>query len=141
MISIVTPQFPAGQSAPALFLDRDDTLMVNHPYLGDPALVELKRNGATHYFSTLPDLPVEVIRELARRAGVHVYTPDTRDPAWIGNDLVFIHTATAGAKRITTPAGTKLKRILGGLPKDEYASGEAWYGEAGRTYGFKVVKK
>ena len=41
MISIVTPQIPAGQSAPALFLDRDDTLMVNHPYLGDPALVEL----------------------------------------------------------------------------------------------------
>ena len=108
---------------------------------GDPALVELKRNGATHYFSMLPDLPVGVVRELARRAGVHLYTPDTRDPAWVGNDLVFIHTATAGEKRVTTPPGTKLRRILGGLPKDEYASGEAWPGEAGRTYGFQVVKE
>ena len=108
---------------------------------GDPALVELKRDGATHYFSMLPDLPVALVRELARRAGVRLYTPDTRDPAWIGNDLVFIHTATAGTKRITTPPGTKLRRILGGLPRDEYASGEAWQGEAGRTYGFQVVKE
>ena len=108
---------------------------------GDPALVSLKRNGATHYFSTLPNLPVEAVRELARRAGVFLYTPDTRDPAWIGNDLVFIHTATAGAKRIALPPGTKLKRILGGLSKDEFAPGEAWPGEAGRTYGFQVVRE
>ena len=108
---------------------------------GDPALVSLKRNGATHYFSTLPDLPVAAIRELAKRAGAHLYTPDTRDPAWIGNDLVFLHTATAGPKRITTQPGTKLRRILGGLPKDEYASGESWQGEAGRTYGFQAVKE
>ena len=54
---------------------------------------------------------------------------------------VMQSTATAGEKRVTTPAGTRLKRILGGLPKDEYASGEAWQGEAGRTYGFQVVKE
>jgi len=108
---------------------------------GNPALVSLKRNGATHYFSMLPDLPVGVVRELARRADVRLYTPDTRDPAWIGNDLVFIHTATPGAKRVTTPPGTKLKRLLGGLPKDEYVSGEAWEAEAGRTYGFQVVRE
>ena len=41
MISLVTPQFPVAQRAPALFLDRDDTLMVNHPYLSDPAKVKL----------------------------------------------------------------------------------------------------
>ena len=108
---------------------------------GDPALVSVKRNGATHYFSTLPNLEREVVRELAKRAGVRLYTPDARDTAWIGNDLVFIHTATAGDKRITTSPGTKLKRILGGLPKDGYASGETWRGEAGRTYGFQVVKE
>ena len=108
---------------------------------GAPALVVVKRNGATHYFSMLPDLPVAVIRELAKRSGVRLYTSDTRDPVWIGNDLVFIHTATPGAKRVTTPPGTKLRRILGALPKDEYASGEAWEAEAGRTYGFQVVRE
>ena len=108
---------------------------------GNPALVVAKRNGATHYFSMLPDLPVAVVRELAERAGVRIYTPDARDPAWVGNDLVFIHTATPGAKRIATPPGTRLRRILGALPKDEYASGEEWRAEAGRTYGFAVVKE
>jgi len=108
---------------------------------GDPALVRVRRNGATHWFSTLPNLEREVVRELAKRSGVRLYTPDARDTAWIGNDLVFIHTAAAGAKRIVTPPGTKLKRILGGLPKDGYASGETWHGEAGRTYGFQVVKE
>ena len=107
---------------------------------GDPALVSVRRNGATHVFSLLPNLEREVVRELAKRAGVRLYTRDARDTAWIGNDLVFIHTAAAGAKRITTPPGTKLKRLLGGLTKDEYFSGETWRGEAGRTYGFQVVK-
>jgi len=108
---------------------------------GDPALVSVKRNGATHYFSTLPNLEREVVRELARRAGVRLYTPDVRDPAWIGNDLVFIHTATAGKKRVTAAPGAKLKRLLGGLPKEEYLSGETWAAEAGRTYGFLVVRE
>ena len=108
---------------------------------GCPALVSVRRHGATHIFSMLPNLEREVVRELARRAGVRLYTPDAFDTAWIGNDLVFIHTAGAGAKKITTPPGTRLKRLLGGLPKEEYLSGETWYGEAGRTYGFQVVKE
>ena len=107
---------------------------------GDPALVSVKRNGATHIFSMLPDLPKGVIRELAKRAGAHLYTPDVRDPVWIGNDLVFVHTATAGEKRISLPPGMKLKRLLGGLEKDEYSGGSAWRAEAGRTYGFRVVR-
>ena len=76
---------------------------------------------------------------IARRAGVHLYIPDTRDPAWIGNDLVFIHTATAGEKRITVPRGRALKRLVGPLGKDFLRSGEAWRGEAGETYGFLIV--
>ncbi|MBQ6352367.1 MAG: hypothetical protein IJJ28_03770, partial [Lentisphaeria bacterium] len=92
-----------------------------------------------HYLSTLTNLPIDTLRELAKRAGVHLYTADTRDPAWIGNDHVFIHTASAGTKRITVPRGRKLRRIVGVLNKDELASGEKWYGEAGRTYGFQIV--
>ena len=78
---------------------------------------------------------------MAKRAGVHLYTADTNDPAWIGCDHVFIHTATAGEKRLTPPRGYKLRRILGPLKREELASGEAWCGEAGRTYGFQVVEE
>ncbi|MBQ6352221.1 MAG: beta-galactosidase, partial [Lentisphaeria bacterium] len=108
---------------------------------GAPALVEVRRNGATHLFSTLPNLRREVVRELAKRAGVRLYTPDVRDPAWIGGDLVFIHAATPGTKRVSLPPGTKLKRLLGALPKDEFDSDETWEVEAGRTYGFEIVRK
>jgi histidinol-phosphate phosphatase family protein len=41
MISILTPQGVATECHPALFLDRDDTLMVNCPYLSDPSRVAL----------------------------------------------------------------------------------------------------
>ena len=108
---------------------------------GEPVLVSVRRNGATHYLSTLPNLPIGVLREMAKRAGVHLYTADTNDPAWIGCDHVFIHTATAGEKRLTPPRGYKLRRILGPLKREELASGEAWCGEAGRTYGFQVVEE
>ena len=108
---------------------------------GDPVLVCVRRNGATHYISTLTDLPIGVLREMAKRSGVHLYTADTRDPAWVGNDLVFIHAATTGKKRITAPRGRRLKRLLGALDKEFLNSGEEWQGKAGRTYGFLVVEK
>ena len=108
---------------------------------GDPVLVCVRRNGATHYISTLTNLPVGTLREMAKRAGVHLYTADTNDPAWIGGDTVFIHTATAGKKRITTPRGRRLKRLVGPLDREFLDSGEEWHGEAGRTYGFLVVDK
>lgn len=108
---------------------------------GDPVLVCVRRNGATHYISTLTNLPIGTLREMAKRAGVHLYTADTRDPAWIGSDLVFIHTATAGTKRVTVPRGRRLKRLVGALDKEFLDSGEEWRGEAGRTYGFLVVER
>ena len=106
---------------------------------GAPVLVCVRRNGATHYISTLTNLPIGTLREMAKRAGVHLYTADTSDPAWIGNDHVFIHTATAGTKRITVPRGRRLKRILGTPGKEVLSSGEEWRGDAGKTYGFQVV--
>ena len=108
---------------------------------GAPALVRVTRGGATHYLSTLPDLPAPVVRRLAEKSGVHFYTPDTNDPAWIGNDLVFLHCATSGSKALTLRPGTVLKQILGPDVRKTLRSGEAWFGEAGRTYGFQVVAR
>ncbi len=41
LISIRTPLFPTTEVRPALFMDRDDTLMPDKPYLADPDGVEL----------------------------------------------------------------------------------------------------
>ena len=106
---------------------------------GAPALVSVKRGNSTHYLSTLPNLSEGIIRKLAEKAGVRFYTPDTADPAWIGNDLVFLHCATSGAKRLTPAPGTVMKQILGPEVRPTLKPGEMWFGEAGRTYGFLVV--
>ena len=107
---------------------------------GRPMLVGCRKDGATHHFSTLPALPVEVLRHLAGRAGVHFYTPDTVDPVWVGNDVVFLHAAAGGKKSINLPPGTHLRGIVGPHKGEEFASGAAWDAEAGSTHGFLVTK-
>ena len=52
LISILTPVFPVTERRPALFLDRDDTLIRDSPYLSRPEGVELLpgwREGLTAF--------------------------------------------------------------------------------------------
>ena len=106
---------------------------------GRPMLVKVEKDGATHYFSTLPALPPEVLRHLAGRAGTHFYTPDTADPVWAGNDVVFLHAATGGKKSILLPPGTKLRGLIGPHKDKVFDPGEEWNAEAGSTHGFLVI--
>ena len=57
---------------------------------GRPALVKWTKDGVTHIFSTLMNLPPQVIRTLAMDAGVHSYS-GTGDPVLVGNDVVALH--------------------------------------------------
>jgi len=106
----------------------------------DRAVVVSKKSGnATHIFSTLVDIPHTLMSDLMTQAGVFRYVTSLDDPLWIGNDLVCLHAATTGEKRISLPKGGKLKPILGSLEKP-LASGEAWNALAGMTYVFQVTK-
>jgi hypothetical protein len=96
--------------------------------------------GAKHIFSTLPDLPREVLGDLISEAGVFRYTDSLADPLWIGNDLIFLHAATAGEKQIRLPQNLRLRAIIGPL-EGEYFSDQAWNAKAGLTYGFHCVSK
>jgi hypothetical protein len=107
---------------------------------GRPLLVGCRRDGATHYFSTLPALPVELLRYLAERAGVRLYTPNAGDPVWVGNDVVFLHAATTGKKSIVLPPGTRMRGLLGPHRGKVFDSGESWDAEAGSTHGFLVFR-
>ena len=107
---------------------------------GRPMLVKVGRDGATHCFSTLPALPVEILRQLAERAGVRFYSPDTCDPVWVGNDVVFLHAAAGGKKSILLPPGTRMRGLIGPCKGKVFASGQKWYAEAGSTHGFLVYK-
>ena len=107
---------------------------------GRPMLVAVEKDGARHVFSVLPALPVELLRHLAGRAGVFFYTPDTGDPVWVGNDVVFLHAAAGGEKSILLPPGTRMKCLIGPHKGKVFGSGEKWDAEAGSTHGFLVTK-
>ena len=103
-------------------------------------LVGVEKEGARHVFSTLPALPVELLRLLAGRAGVFFYTPDICDPVWVGNDVVFLHAAAGGRKSILLPPGSRMKCLIGPHKGKVFKSGEKWGAEAGSTHGFLVTK-
>ncbi len=108
---------------------------------GRPALVAARRDGAVHYFSTLPSLPSALLRQMASRAGAHIYTPHSDDPLWAGNDVIFIHTRTGGQKQVLLPSDSTMRGIVGMFKGREFRSGEPWVAEPGQTYGFLVVPR
>jgi hypothetical protein len=107
---------------------------------GRPMLVGCRKDGATHHFSTLPALPVEVLRHLAGRAGIHFYTTETTDPVWVGNDVVFLHAAAGGEKSILLPPDVRMRGLIGPHKGKVFSSGQKWYAEAGSTHGFLVIR-
>lgn len=105
---------------------------------GRALVVSKNIDGATHIFSTLPDLPRGLMKKLMTESGVFRYAESAEDPFWIGNDIVSIHVTVSGTKQIFTPGSRKLKPILGPLTK-VLRSGEKWEAIGGQSYVFLVT--
>ena len=75
----------------------------------NPVLVQKRRHNVNHYFSTLTTPHVDILRELIRRAGVHMYSHDSRHIMHIGNDVIFITDTGDGTTSVNLPAGRKLR--------------------------------
>jgi len=106
---------------------------------GSPGLVKWSKDGVTHYFSTLMNLPPKLIRALTEKSGVHVYAKSD-DTILVGNDVVALHAKNSGMKSISLPSGCVMRAVLGPI-KGEYHSGEKFEVKAGQTYVFHVLKK
>ena len=111
-----------------------------HNDAGAPALVSWENHGVRHYFSSLMHLPIPVLRQLAATSGVHIYNAEAGDPLHIGNDVVFLHAKTSGAKTILLPEGMQLRAIAGPI-QGVLQSGQSWQAQSGQTYGFLVEKR
>ncbi len=107
---------------------------------GKPMLVSWEKDGVTHYFSTLMTLPPELIREIAKKAGIHLYAESFSDPLLIGNDCIFLHAASDGRKKLLLPAGYTATAIAGPI-SGEFGNTPEFEAAAGRTYGFLLKKK
>lgn len=92
---------------------------------GQPVLVKKADNGVTVYFSTLMKPGLEIIRQIARESGVHIYSDDTRNALHIGNDCLFILPSYDGKTVINLPEGRKLYGMIGEYKGKEFASGES----------------
>ena len=103
---------------------------------GQPAFVSWQRAGVRHYFCTLTLLPPTILRRIAAAAGVHLYSDDGKDQFHIGNDVLFLHAHSGGAKRLHPWPGTRLRAILGPQSGQVFQNNDSFMATAGQTYGF-----
>ena len=106
---------------------------------GKAVLVLKKKNGISHYFSTLANLPMEFYASLMKKHKIHRYCNKISDPVWVGNDVIFMHAKTGGEKFFNLPSGLKARAIIGPF-KGTLTNGQKFNAEAGMTYGFVLEK-
>lgn len=94
----------------------DDPSVAVHARLasnGKPAVVSKPRAGWTCYYSATLDLPPAVMRNLARQAGVHLWT-DGDDALYADGCFLGLHASTDGRKTLHLPPGTLVRRVVTG---------------------------
>lgn len=70
-------------------------------------------NGGTRYFSSVPNLPSSLLRAIACREGVHLYT-QTDDVIYANASYLCIHASSAGLKNLYLPALHDVRDALSG---------------------------
>lgn len=105
---------------------------------GAPLMVVKRIGTATHYFTTLPNLPMTLWSRLMDQANVWRYsTAFAKDQFWIGNDVLFLHAVTNGEKRFRLPAGRRARALVGPF-KGTLNNDAPFTARSGMTYGFVV---
>ncbi len=80
---------------------------------GAPALVAKRSEQSTAVLSLAPAVPAEVLRALARAAGVHVYN-NQDDRLYVSRGLIALHADTAGGRTLSLPEPCDAFDVPGG---------------------------
>lgn len=78
---------------------------------GDIAVASKDMGGYTNVYCGVTQLPSDLLRELAQKAGVHIYS-DQNDVVMAGNGFVAIAASSAGAKKLYMPSTCSLQDVL-----------------------------
>jgi hypothetical protein len=103
------PEYGANEPfAPVLFADDPDAktlgrLTSPETVAGKVGLCARRFPGWTSVYSGAPTLSSEVIRMIARLAGIHVWS-ESNDPIYVAPHFVGIHAATSGKRSLSLPA-------------------------------------
>lgn len=106
---------------------------------GKPVLVMKNKNGATHYFSTLTNLPMEFYASLMKKHNIRRYCEKISDPVWVGNDVIFLHAKTGGEKSFILSDCLQARAIIGPF-KCSLCNNQKFIAQPAMTYGFIVEK-
>jgi hypothetical protein len=74
---------------------------------------ELRRHRRTHIYAATMHLPPTLLRNIAREAGVHIYS-DTDDACYADARYVALHAAMPGAKTIHLPGPRRVRDAIAG---------------------------
>jgi hypothetical protein len=80
-----------------------------------PGLLEKDLGTWRSVWSAAPAIQAPVLREIARRAGVHIYS-EAGDQVLATRTLLAVHAATTGRRRIRLPAPSDVTDALTGKP-------------------------
>ena len=112
---------PDGQIAgmpekiPLLYSPDDSAARILGTYLdsGLPGAAEKMIGSARDIFWGGNVVPVSLLRDFARKAGVHIYS-DNGDVLFAGNGFLTFHAASAGEKTIRLPAESTVSDLFSG---------------------------
>lgn len=87
---------------------------------GAVAVASKKISGWTSVYCGTLQMPASLLREQARKAGIHIYS-DSDDIVMVGNGFVCISASVAGTKTLRLPAKCRTKDCKSGeiLPESE----------------------
>jgi hypothetical protein len=78
-----------------------------------PALMEKEMAGWRSVWSAVPALPAAALREIARRAGAHVYV-ENGDQVLTTRNLLAVHAAHDGRRRVRLPRALAVRDAFSG---------------------------
>ncbi|MCC6579417.1 MAG: beta-galactosidase, partial [Phycisphaeraceae bacterium] len=84
-----------------------ETVVDLYPFARLPFLAVRPMGDWTSVYSFVPQLPIAVLRNMARAAGVHIYD-DAGDEVVAGPNLVSVHGASTGGRTIRLPETTEV---------------------------------
>ncbi len=94
----------------------NDPLVRQHGKLvkgGQAGLVSLQMRGWTSVFSSAPMLPTGLLRNLARMAGVHLYT-EGDEVVWANRSMLAVNVNVGGPRTVRLPRAARVTELFSG---------------------------
>jgi hypothetical protein len=103
---------PGFRISPRFFgADPDAAVLGKLAGLEQPGLLVKKQTGWTSLYSSAPILPVDLLRNIARAAGCHIYS-DAGDVVSAGGDFLSVYAPGGGSRRIMLPRPSRVTDLL-----------------------------